>query len=435
MNYNEYNPNTKKIKLFILISFLIFSFILEQFYNNYLFSKSLIIEEYLFKTTPNYIITFFKIITKFGSQTIIIPLIIIIFFTFPLNISYLFINIIMLVCYFNGILKIFYLNPRPFWLKNEIKINCECSYGNPSGHSFMCFAIYLSLWKVCTNFDYFKKDFKGKIIKKIFLVVIILFCFFILISRIYLNVHSINQIIYGSSLGISLFFYYFYVLKFNEMNGKNFFDYIRNKKNIKLKSIKFLFYLILLFLICFFKNDTEIKNKYNENLLKICPKTKEFKKFKNDGILNGLSIFFIIGVHYGLYFFLNKILIYKPYKDDEINNWNIGGNKIGFIKKIIILIPMMLPMILFLIVPDVSKKNNFSNLFVVFTLKVAVPYFLTGFCMFGVYIYIIVKLKIGYVKIYDNFRFGTEADNSNYFPKEKDVNISAHDTKEKENKI
>jgi hypothetical protein len=40
--------------------------------------------------------------------------------------------------------------------------------------------------------------------------------------------------------------------------------------------------------------------------------------------------------------------------------------------------------------------------------------------LFGVYIYIIIKLKIGYIKIYDNFRFGTEVESN--FPK--DVNIS-----------
>ena len=181
-------------------------------------------------------------------------------------------------------------------------------------------------------------------------------------------------------------------------------------------------YLLILFLIYTFKNDNKIKNTYNEILLEICPKLKEYRKFKNDGIFNGLSIFFIIGAHFGLYFFLNKVLIYKPYKDEEINNWNIGGDKIGFIKRILILIPMGSPMILYLIFPD---KN--INLFFIYLFKVVIPYFLTGFCLFGLYIYCIIKLKIGYVKIYDNFRFGTEVENDSYFPKIKDVNISGDD--------
>lgn len=419
---DEYNSNDKKIRIIILIFFLIISFILEQFYNNYLFQKSLEIEEYLFKTTPNKIIIFFKFITHFGSQTFIIPLIILLFFTFPLHLSYLFISLIIYTCYFNGILKIFYSNPRPFWLKNEIMRKCEGSYGNPSGHSFMSFAVYLSLWKVCMNYDYFNKNFLGKILKFLSLFFTIVFCLFILLSRIYLSVHSINQIIYGSSFGLALFYYYFYVLKFNEMNGKKFFNFIQEKKNLKLQTIKFSLYLIILFLIYTFKNDNEIKNTYNQTLLEICPKLKEYRKFKNDGIFNGLSIFFIIGAHCGLYFFLNKVLIYKPYKDEEINNWNIGGDKIGFIKRILIIIPMGSPMILYIIFPD---KN--INLFFIFLFKVVIPYFLTGFCLFGLYIYCIIKLKIGYVKIYDNFRFGTEVENSNYFPKIKDVNISGDD--------
>ena len=415
MEFYENNNNNKTIKILILIFYLIISFILEKLYNHYLFNKSLEIEEYLFKTTSNKIIIFFKFITHFGSQNFIVPLIIILFFTFPLHLSYLFISIIIYVSYFNGILKIFYSNPRPFWIKNEIMRKCEGSYGNPSGHSFMSFAVYLSLWKVFTNYDYFNKNNIGKIFKFFSLFFTIVFCLFILLSRIYLSVHSINQIIYGSSFGLALFFYFFYVLKFHEMNGKKFFNFIQDKKNIKLQTIKYLVYLIILFLIYNFKNDNEIKNTYKEMLLNICPKLKEYKNFKNDGIYNGLTLFFIMGAHYGLYFFLDKILIYKPYKDEEINNWNIGGDKIGFIKRILILIPMGLPMILCVIFPDKD-----INLFFVYLFKVVIPYFLTGFCLFGVYIYIIIKLKIGYIKIYDDFRFGTEVESN--FPK--DVNIS-----------
>ena len=304
MEFYENNNNNKTIKFLILIFYLIISFILEKLYNHYLFNKSLEIEEYLFKTTSNKIITFFKFITHFGSQNFIVPLIIILFFTFPLHLSYLFISIIIYVCYFNGILKIFYSNPRPFWIKNEIMRKCEGSYGNPSGHSFMSFAVYLSLWKVFTNYDYFNKNNIGKIFKFFSLFFTIVFCFFILLSRIYLSVHSINQIIYGSSFGLALFFYFFYVLKFHEMNGKNFFlKYIQGKNNIIFHTIKYLVFLIILFLVYNFKNDNEIKNTYKEMLLNICPKLKEYKNFKNDGIYNGLTLFFIMGAHYGLYFF------------------------------------------------------------------------------------------------------------------------------------
>ena len=83
MEFNENNNNNKTIKFLILIFYLIISFILEKLYNNYLFNKSLEIEEYLFKTTSNKIIIFFKFITHFGSQTFIVPLIMILFFTCP----------------------------------------------------------------------------------------------------------------------------------------------------------------------------------------------------------------------------------------------------------------------------------------------------------------------------------------------------------------
>jgi hypothetical protein len=62
-------------------------------------------------------------------------------------------------------------------------------------------------------------------------------------------------------------------------------------------------------------------------------------------------------------------------------------------------------MIIYLLIP----KN--APLYIIFPLKVILPYILSGFCFFGVYINMCIQLKLAYQNIYINYRIGSEADN------------------------
>ena len=155
------NPHSKfKLILIIFIIYIIAVVISEQFYREYLFKKSIKIETDIYNKSSKKLITFFKIITEFGTVLFLIPLLIIIHITLPINISYTFLSVLILSAYYDNILKIIYSSPRPFWIKTSIKNECDGGFGNPSGHSFSSFSVFLSLWNILIeNIKSFQNQF------------------------------------------------------------------------------------------------------------------------------------------------------------------------------------------------------------------------------------------------------------------------------------
>ncbi len=394
------NYSWLKAKITILIIYIILSIIFEQFYRKPLFTKSIELETKLYSSTSINQIKIFKLLSKFGTQTGLIPLLITILILFPINISYTFASVIVLSSYYDNILKLSYGSPRPFWINPSIKRSCDGGFGNPSGHSFSSFAIYLSLWDIITNLNYFNRK---KYLKIALLIFFILFSLSIAFSRIFLSVHSINQIIYGSILGIGMYFYFFHIIELHKFSGKKFNKYIIGSFENKIHTIKFCIYFIILFALYLLrKNNWE---EFDEIIKKECPHLPLYRKFNNDGFFIGLDIFLLIGAHYGLYYLFIQSQIHRPFKEEQINKWSMYENLKNLILKILIFIPHTIPMIIYLLIP----KN--APLYILFPLKVILPYILSGFCFFGVYINTCIKLKLAYQNIYINYRIGSEADN------------------------
>ena len=385
-----------KAKITILIIYIILSIIFEQFYRKPLFKKSIELESKLYLSTTENQIKIFKLISKLGTQGTLIPLLITILILFPLNISYTFASVIVLSSYYDNILKLSYGSPRPFWINPSIKRSCDGGFGNPSGHSFSSFAIYLSLW-----------DF-------------ILFSFCIAISRIFLSVHSINQIIYGSILGFGMYFYFFHIIELQKFTGKKFTKYIIGSFENKIHSIKFCIYFIILFaLFLLRKNKWE---EFDEIIKKECSHLPLYRKFNNDGFFIGLVLFLLIGAHYGLYYLFITSQIYRPFKEEQINKWSLFENWKNLILKILIFIPHSIPMIIYILIP-----NN-TPLYILFPFKVIIPYTLSGFCFFGVYIIMCIKLKVAYQNIYINYRIGSETYNNQHSSNDIEVEVKIEDS-------
>ena len=177
---NKTNSNYKKIYLFIISLTIIIYFAIiistELAYRNKLFDKSIeyqedILEKYN-KRSSFY--KWWKFISFFGTNTFCFGIFFVIFIFFPLNSSFLILQTLDFSNYLTNILKIIYRNPRPFWKSNKLDIVCNSGYGNPSGHSLVYLSLFLVLSHVVTNFNYFKKSKKGKILR------IIIFCFLII---------------------------------------------------------------------------------------------------------------------------------------------------------------------------------------------------------------------------------------------------------------
>lgn len=388
----EFSKSTcSNVKIVALIIYIILCFCLEYLYRNPLFEKSLKIEKKLYENSSDFQISFFKIITNFGTQGLIIPLFAFVFLLFPLSKSYTFLSIIVLSSYFDNVLKIIYGSPRPYWVNPEIFRVCDGGFGNPSGHSFSSFSVYLSFWNTITDSDFFKKSPSGILLKILLLIFFIGLCVTIVISRIYLSVHSINQIVFGATLGIGVYFYFYHVIQVHKYNGNKLAEYITDFRYVVFHFVKYLIYFIALLLLYFFRENNEID--YDTSLQELCPHLRKYRKYNNDGFFIGLVLFFLIGAHYGTHilFIISKRLYIN--KENLINSWHQGGI-CQFFYKLILFIPFNAPLIIFQLM---KKEENLPTLFI---FGVIIPYVLNGIFLFCFYILSCIRCRIANENIY-----------------------------------
>ena len=146
--------------------------------------------------------------------------------------------------------------------------------------------------------------------------------------------------------------------------------------------------------------------EYYDIINKECSHLYEYRKFNNDGFFIGSVLFLLIGAHYGLYFLFKKSQIQRAFKEEEINKWSENNKKTNLLSIILLFFPHTIPMIIYLLIP-----NN-SPLYILFPIKVIIPYIITGFSFFGLFIDNCIKLKLANQNIYFNYRIGPEIGDS-----------------------
>jgi membrane-associated phospholipid phosphatase len=110
--------------------------------------------------------------------------------------------------YYMSILKQVYQGERPFWTSSQImQIDwfCHLSFGNPSGHSLTVLVLYEPILT----------DVIGRGPGYIGLVFWLIISSLVMWSRQYLGSHSLDQVLFGATMGISFLVYYRYF-------GRNF---------------------------------------------------------------------------------------------------------------------------------------------------------------------------------------------------------------------
>lgn len=80
---------------------------------------------------------------------------------------------------------------------------CPLSFGNPSGHSFFVVVMYEPIIS----------DLTGTGPKKVFTFVWIVIAALVMVSRMYLGAHSLDQIVFGGFLGMAFLVYYKFFLQ------------------------------------------------------------------------------------------------------------------------------------------------------------------------------------------------------------------------------
>jgi membrane-associated phospholipid phosphatase len=155
----------------------------------------------------------------------------------------------MLHCTLFSFLKFAMANPRPFMLSTDIKLigACPTSFGNPSGHS-----ITASMFGIVLFLDIFHgKGFEGytqstKHSNGTYLLgvlILLIWVSVIPVSRFILGAHSLDQIVFGFTLGLwAAFVLHFlvrdhlYAFICQEKESRGFDNYRRSSDDIEIGS-------------------------------------------------------------------------------------------------------------------------------------------------------------------------------------------------------
>ena len=400
--FKVFNENKNKNIFFLILLPIIV--ITELFYNNFLFNYSLNFELNIQKYLSDNIIIFFRFITKAGCEYFIFISLIIIIFNFSL--------IKVIICFFGlticiyiqSIMKMIYGNSRPFLENHQLfKGICDGGFGNPSGHALVSCYFYLILINYIINHKYFNDR---AILKIILTLVFLISLILVILSRLILGLHSINQVIYGSLLGIWIFYAIIYIFKLDKISIIIYRKIYNNIKYIIYISLFFLLSILIPITIFFNFNKHLNYLELNYKLDNNCEITKKFRRFNYDGIFGSLIIISLIGFYIGQFLFWS--LTDKYYKgnldksnndyyliDELINNWN--KNKCFIFDKksnIFVIIKAIFlcssPLLLFI---SISPESN--SMLVIFLFKFAVPLLLLSFLISGIGSFWLIILYCG----------------------------------------
>ena len=390
----------------VLLSGLLILILTEIIYKDALFNYSLTYEQNLQESLSKGAINFFSFISITGDGVFIGLGLFFIFCYFSLIKTILISVGVIFMIYLHDLLKLIYSDPRPFWLNTVLfQGKCETSYGNPSGHSLLSFFFYLS-------FSYYLcqiNQIKSNNIYKISIYCLALFIAALTaFSRLALGVHSVDQVLYGSLLGIFSFLIFAFMFKIYDMPLNDYLKFFKNKKYINGFIITNILLIIFPFILYALIDVEKDKKRYELVMSKKCPDIDEYKLYSHNCLGESLIILLISGIYCGQFLFWYLVSKKKDqlYEDNininknestlaleqSINNWNI--RLINVIKNINIamkifgiLVIILIPGIFYLIIP--GENNSLGN---IFAFKIGLPLFFIGFLGFGPCLYGIIHV-------------------------------------------
>jgi hypothetical protein len=369
-----------KYKVIIVVFWISIIFGTEIIYREPLFNVSIdIIEMIQNYTSENFKVTM-SYISYLANENFILLLIVVVYNFANIYKTFILITIFCGVNLIGNLLKLIYSNPRPFYYGvNNIKpYSCEQSYGNPSQHSLLCIVFYSTLFKFIIECRTIRKS---KIIKTIFLIVFSTVICLILLSKLFIGVDSLNQIVFGFLIGCLIFYFIFYIIDIDVNNSKQLLHLIEMKI---IYMIIFNLLMIIPIILLSFLKDYNTPSKQNwQNIINLkCDNFSTNLSFKNEALLNMITFFANIATVISLkleYYFIfgdnsrnwtNYNFSLKSPDDSLLSNlslekdtqWNHTGIFISIIRLVISLILSGCVFIPFSLISD--ESNFFLLLFV-----------------------------------------------------------------------
>ena len=405
-----------RIKILILLITISFVFVTEFAYRDVLFNVSIGIIESMQKNSS---FIFLKTMSYF--QIIVgkkfLAFIIMIVYNFA-NIykSFLLIMILCIISLTTSLLKLRYTNPRPYYNTNPNTIlpfpfPCEHDYGNPSDDSIIFILFYSALFKMIIESGFKHKNMALKII----LYVALCFLFFILmVTRLASGLDSLNQIIFGSLIGLCIYYVLFHLIEINTNDSKQLLKVVQ-MKNIYYFLLNFILLIPILLLIFLKEYETDDKKNWVINIKTKCNKQEDgnfkyientsfqYQAFLNMGFFfSNIAAFISMKLEF-YYTFNDKIENWTKYNiptkiDDDCllsnlsvekdTQWNHTNNIKSLIRLVMIIILCFLLYIPFQMIPD---DYPFSILLI---FKEFLGHFLFNLGMFYFFKIVFRKLKL-----------------------------------------
>ena len=318
----------KKIYIFCLLIYLAIVFGTEILYRKKLYELSVEYEEKIKQEGFfHYFYFFWSYIFIYGM--LFIGTVIVMLF-YPITVLFCHLSMILSLIFTMCFLKSIYSNSRPYWDIYHNNFNgtdisdpteCDGGFGNPSGHSLMSTS-FLCLWYLFINSKYVRNFRRTSrlFIQFISLLITIACILLVTFSRIYRQIHSFNQILFGTLLGISVFFTFCFIIEYNKIEPANLVNTLDKCKYIIIPI------LLILFAISVILGFT-INNKNEEDYLKVLEKYCNYREEqifgKNTAYHSGV-IFIVIGGYLGILFLKYKINQNYLNNEDMFYHWNKG---------------------------------------------------------------------------------------------------------------
>lgn len=406
----EYISQSKyKISFIISIMVLIITMILDFNYSSYIMQVSIDLTYYLQTNHDLKLLSFFFSYIAFFSIFAYVFLI----FTISKNPESSFTLILgfSLFLYLQAILKLLYKDPRPVFLSEKLNGDyCVCDYGKPSGHSMSSVGMLLLIYSEIGA------EFKPRKFVRFFLKVFFSsLVFMIVFSRVYLGVHSLNQIFLGFVLGIVVFYF---LKRFRDVILKYLIWPIFYKERFRNKNaISFLFFIMIFMNYILFVTWAYVFTNYEYPDMafikfKNCSECyflveNVSQNFSTKSLKEALAFNLYFGMLFGIFLSKTKNFKYKGLMAD-------GSKRKYFVRLIVLLI--FCGFIAFAYFP----KINFNLLAIA---RAGVFCFLSGILITSIYFWALKKLGLDFER--EDLRVG----------KLQNVNIRLNDNENEEEYI
>ena len=199
----------------MFVIFILLAFSVDVVVSHYLFQLSLTVITWL-HTYAYYLTPIAKLFSFLATDKFIFIALLFIYNYYSISTVFVLLASTLFAVFCGGALKLVYLSPRPFMYDAAIyPLSCEGGFGNPSNHATCATCFYLTLYDLTINNSERLLPASKLKLKQFMILLITCIC----VSRIFLGVHSVNQVFLGCCVGFAVYYSLFRIVQLQHNNN------------------------------------------------------------------------------------------------------------------------------------------------------------------------------------------------------------------------